>query len=139
VAPEVEQAVVDAWRRRPAPSGDGLWLHILGQIRPTREPRVRLIFEILRQDRSDAPQLLSRALEARNLDASAVGVAATLAAESLRSAPNQFARRLCLDVLRTNGTREQLGLVRDFADNPMVAEELRREARTVADTIAGRR
>ncbi len=137
VTAEVEDAVLAAWR-----SARGQWSgpwHILGQIQPTREPRVRMIFEVLKEDRSDAPQLLDRALEERNLEPAAKPVAASLAAESLATAPNAMIRRLCLKVLRQVGTSEQETALRAYAANTMVAEDLRRAAEEVADVVARRR
>src|SRR5207249_4148485 len=80
-AAEVEDAVLVAWRRTKDSPAGGLWNHILGQVTPTREPRVRVIFEILKADRTDAPQLLERALDARSLDPAAKPVAVRLALE----------------------------------------------------------
>ena len=137
VAAEVEQAAVDAYRRNHEAS-PGLWFHILGQFRPTREPRVRLIFEILETAGYDAPQLLDRALQEPNLDPAAKALAADLALETLPKAPNVLTRRLCLEVLKWVGTAAQAGGLRAYAENPMVDEKLREEAAKVAEDLQRR-
>ena len=139
VSAEVEDAVLAAWRRtKDSPEG-GLWNHILGQVTPTREPRVRVIFEILKADRTDAPQLLERALDARSLDPAAKPVAVRLALEGLPTAPNAMIRRLMLDVVRKNGTASDAPALRAFAANPMVGEDIRSAAREAAEEIERRR
>lgn len=135
VAPEVEEAVLATWRRTKDGPHAGLWNHILGQITPTREPRVRVIFEILRQDRTDAPQLLERALEQRSLEPDARRTAVDLALEGLGTAPNAMVRRLMLEVIEAHGQAADATRLRAFADNPMVSDELRTAARRVADGL----
>jgi hypothetical protein len=137
VTAEVEQAAIDAYRRTAARS-PGLWFHILGQFRPTRESRVRLIFDILKEADYDAPQLLNRALEEDNLDPSAVPLAADLALELLPSAPNVLTRRLCLHVLDQSGTSAHADGLRAFAENPMVDEKLREQAAEVLGRLERR-
>jgi hypothetical protein len=138
VTAEVEEAALATWRRTRVPGQSNGWWHILGQIQPTREPRVRAIFEVLKDDATDAPQLLDRALEERNLDPAARPLAADLAAEGLEAAPNAMIRRLHLDVLRRYGGAEHVPALRAYADNSMVAEDLRKQAAAVADAIRRR-
>ena len=136
---EVEDAVLAAWRRTKDSPAGGLWYHILGQIAPTREPRVRVIFEILKADRTDAPQLLGRALDARSLDPAAKPIAVRLALDGLPTAPNPMVRRLTLDVVGKNGTVADVPALRAFAANPMVGEDIRSAAREAAEEIERRR
>jgi hypothetical protein len=137
VTPEVEDAFLAAWQARPDPSRVGLWYHILGQVRPTREPRVRALFEILAKGESNAVQLFDQAL-GRNLDPSVAPLAAQLALDALSKAPNDDARRLYVNILRDHGTRAQRDGLRAFASDPTVTAHLRREASSVADALDGR-
>lgn len=139
VTSEVEDAVLAAWRRTKDDPAGGLWNHILGQITPTREPRVQAIFEILEADRTDAPQLLDRALDARSLDTAAKPLAVRLALEGLPKAPNSMIRTLFLRVVRDHGTLTDVPTLRAFAANSMVGEEVRRAATEAADAIERRR
>ena len=136
VAQEVEDAVLGVFAKR---SSDSLWWHILGQIRPTRPARVRVIFEALAKDDSGPPQLLNRALAAHNLEPEAALLAADLAAEGLPSAPNHLARELMLQVLREHGGPRHVAALEAYAANDMVAEALRKEAAQVAEAAARRR
>ncbi len=138
VTAEVENAVLDARRRS---EGGGLWPYVLGQMRPTRAPRVRAIFEALKKEGPNGSdgQLLERALGERELDPEAAPVAASLAAELLPSAPSSSVRQMCLRVLQSVGTSVQYDAVHAFATNPMVADDLRAQAGRVADTLARRR
>jgi len=140
VTAEVEDAVLAAWRRTKDDRGEGDgWNYILGQISPTREPRVRAIFELLRVDHTDTPQLLNRALEAQNLDPAAKPLAVTLALEGLPKAPNSMIRAVLIKVVRDNGTLTDVPALRAFAANSMVGEDVRRAATEAADTIERRR
>ena len=139
VTAEVEDAALATWRRTKDTPAGGLWNHILGQIQPTREPRVRVIFEILKADRYDASQLLARALEPRNLDPPARPVAVRMALDDLPTAPNAAIRRLLIDTVRLNGTLEDVPTLRAFAANPMVGEETRRAANDAADELGRKR
>lgn len=136
VTAEVEDAVLAVWRRTRTHSG---WNHILGQITPTREPRVRVIFELLEPDTTDAPQLLDRALEARSLDPAAKPLAVELALGALRKAPNSMIRTLMLKVVRDDGTIADAAALRAYAANSMVGDAARRAALEAADAIERRR
>jgi len=139
VTSEVEDATLAAWRRTKDDPAGGLWNHILGQISPTRDSRVRVIFEILKADRTDAPQLLGRALESQSLDPYARPLAVRLALEGLPKAPNSMIRTLLIKVVRDNGTLTDVPTLRAFAANSMVGEDVRRAAAEAADAIERRR
>ena len=139
VTAEVEDAVLSAWRRMKDDRDGGGWNYILGQMSPTREPRVRAIFELLRVDRTDTPQLLDRALDARNLDPAAKPLAVSLALEGLPKAPNSMIRALLIKVVRDHGALTDVPALRAFAANSMVGEDVRRAATEAADAIERRR
>jgi hypothetical protein len=136
VSEEVENAALSAFERTASRNDPGGWWYILGQIQPTRERRVRLIFDVLRSQPADtdAPGGLARALEPRNLEPSAAPVAAALALALLSDAKTYLVRNLCLEVLEKSGTAAEAAGLSAFAKNPMVGEDLR----TRAGQIAGR-
>jgi hypothetical protein len=137
VSEELEQALLDAWEKND--SEPRAWWPILGQVRPTRERRVRVIFGILEKDDTQAPQFLDRALEPQNLEGEAVRrLVADHAVRQLPTAPNAMIRRLMLRVLRGTGTREHADAVRAYADNEMVDLETRQQAGAVADELERR-
>lgn len=138
LAPEVEDAVVDAWRRHPPLPGDGigLWAHILGQLQPApRESRVRAIFELMASsDAESARQLTSRVMT-NSVDETARKIAADLAIASLSKASDSSMRRTLLDIVAANGSREHAPALRAFSGNSMVREDLRNAGRAVADVL----
>jgi hypothetical protein len=136
VTAEVEDGAIAVFRRSRDTTG---WWHILGQIQPTREPRLRLIFEVLKTGDNSAEQLLERALEERNVDASARALAADLAVENFAIAPTTEARRIDLRVLAAFGRSQDLPALRSYAVNTMVAEDLRRQVAEVIAKIESRR
>jgi hypothetical protein len=138
VTAEVEDAVLAAWRKHHDTEPKGLWPYVLGQMRPTREARVRVLFEMLAVDDTSVPQLVDRAFQPGNLDEAAVPVAARLAIEALPTAPNALVRSLEISVLRHNGTRSELPALRAYAENDMVPEAARKEAAAAADEIERR-
>jgi hypothetical protein len=137
VSEEVENAALSAFERTASRSDPGAWWYILGQIRPTRERRVRFIFDVLRTQPTDwdASQLLARALEPRNLEPSAAPVAAALALALLTDAQTNRVRNVCLEVLEKSGTAAEAAGLSAFAKNPMVGEDLRIRAGQIADRL----
>jgi hypothetical protein len=137
VSEEVENAALSAFERTGSRNDPGLWWHILGQIRPTRERRVRFIFDVLRSQPTDmgAPQLFARALESHNLEPSAAPVAAALALALLPDAQTNLVRELCLEVLEKSGTAAEASGLCAFADNRMVERDLRVRARAIAHAL----
>jgi hypothetical protein len=139
VTKEVEDAVLAVWRAKP-PGEVGLWWHILGQIRGTREARVRALFEALLEDKStSAAQLLERALGREALEPGVERLVADLAAESLATAPTAMTLRLFFRLLDEWGTAAHAPALRAYAANEMVAEAVRKEADQLATRLEQRR
>jgi beta-lactamase regulating signal transducer with metallopeptidase domain len=139
LAPELEDAVVAAWRRHPTGrNGSGMWPYIFGQITsPAREARVRAVFELMASGDDVMRQLAGPAIT-KPVDESARAVAAQLAADGLATAPTAALRRTYLDVLQANGGRGQVATLRALADNAMVGDDLRAQAAKVADALERR-
>jgi hypothetical protein len=136
VAPEVDDAVVAAWRRHPTGrNGSGMWPYIFGQIAsPARESRVRAVFEMLASGDESMRQLAGPAVT-RQVDDAARPVAARLAAAGLATAPNAALRRTYLDVINANGGRDQVPTLRALAENEMVGDDLRELAGKIAEEL----
>lgn len=134
VSPEVENAVLAA-KERSKRTESGLWPYILGQMRPTREPRVRAILAWMATSATSSDvQLLERAV-VREVDPPAKPLATALALEALPTGVDELTRRTLLQVVVANGTAENAPAVRAFAENPLVGDELRQVAKEAANTL----
>jgi hypothetical protein len=144
VSEAVEAAVVGAFQRIAPGEREAEWYELLGSLRPTREPRVRLVFEEERRGTprgvpSIARARLHEALGALALDPSATRLAVTLALELLDAPSDSTAGDFCLDVLRAHGTAVDAPALRVHAANPMVAPLTRRKAADLAEALERRR
>jgi hypothetical protein len=136
VAPELEDAVVAAWKRHPTGrNGSGMWPYIFGQITsPAREARVRAVFELMASG-DDAKRQLAGPAVTKPVDESARAVAAQLAVDGLATAQTAALRRTYLECLRANGAKSDAPALRAFAENQMVGEDLRKLAGDIADAL----
>lgn len=135
----LHDAVVAAFQRHGAAETRGTWLLALARVLPRREPGVEAVFELLS---APDPENLRHGYV---MDCLAGGIAddvrplaARRAAELLAGAPTQPVRRAALRALDANGGREQAGVVRRFAENPMNPESERAQARRVLERLESR-
>jgi hypothetical protein len=142
VSEEVEQALVEAFRTRPAAERRD-WYGILGAIWPVREDRVRLVFEQERGgewrgvsggDRSHFREVVHGA----HVEPRAARLAASLAVELLGEPGDAESVRFAFDVLRKQGTLAEVPALRAHAANRMVAPFDQRRASELADLIERR-
>lgn len=136
VSAEVDDAVVAAWRRHPTGrNGSGMWPFVLGQMTsPAREARVRAVFELMASG-DDAMRQLAGLAVTRPVEESAKPVAAKLAADAIATAKTPAFRRTYLDVIRANGSREQVPMLRDVSRDAAFGDELRALVGTIADEL----
>ncbi len=136
VAPEVEDAVVAAWRRHPTGrNGSGMWPYIFGQITsPAREPRVRAVFEMIAVG-DDAMRQLAGPAVTKPVDESARALASRLATDGIATAKTAALRRTYVESLRANGSRADAATLRALAGNEMVGDDLRKLAASAADEL----
>lgn len=137
VAANVEDAVLAVRKRDPEPDTD-LWVRILGSMTPTREARVRALFEILGRDSERAPQFVQNALTSKSLTGSAATLAADFAAAALPEESAPLRRDLYLFVLEGSGTRAHAPAAKAVADNPMMDAAVRERARALAERLSRR-
>jgi hypothetical protein len=134
VSAKVEEAVLAAWKRRDVRDLKW-WPQILGEMRPTREPRLRAIIAWI-PDPDLVPQLhvLKPALT-EHMDVATRPLAARLALEALSGFMDPEVRRLLLTTVRHNGTAEHAPALRAFADGSSGRDAERALAREFADEL----
>lgn len=140
VSQEVEAAAVRACR---GAGGGWDWYQCLGTFVPTREVRVRWVFEELRRQGQQAHPLntgpILKALDRHKVDPPAARLAVRLALEMLDEPPDADAVSACLEVIRHCGTAEDAPAVRAYAENAMVAGGTRKVAQSLASQLERRR
>lgn len=135
----VHQAVADAWRRHDKTGErEGLWFHILGQMKPLHRPVLEVIFELVASPKGARSQDLLTGRVVRNTPEEDRPFAAQAAADALGAATDPYIRRELLKILDGLGTRDQFAAVEAFALNEMVPEKERKHAAQVALRIQRR-
>lgn len=145
VCEEVETAVVAAFQQTDPASRDRDWYKAIGVLRPTREARVRLVFdEVQRADWQSVPastrSLFERALERRRLDPSAIRLPVAFAIDILLRQPLQSpVESFCIDVIREHGTAADVPALDACASNATVPTRARNFVARFARELESRR
>jgi hypothetical protein len=140
-SPEVQRAVVDAWRRHRASGAEpGLWFHILGQVKPHGGPILDAVFETLRDVpmAASSASLLTEWMSRKRFDVDGPRVA-DLSAELLATAADRHVQNAALDLLEAHGSSRHAADLERLADNPLVVGQVRERARALAQALRHRR